>query len=140
MKRNEVTEIIERKYARYTTAVVEQIKGLPESARLSGDDSPLRSVWEEWKDQVQEEESYFFEIYVETIETLCRCLTEDLPVDEQALLWLTTDDYFDLDEGDPLPYGDTMVEAVAAEIYRRVYRFAEVEPLQHTRDQTSLEW
>lgn len=44
---------------------VKTIRAIP--AKLSGDDSPLTDPWEEIKEQVQHEKSYFWQAYLETI-------------------------------------------------------------------------
>ena len=40
-------------------------------AKLSGDDSPLENVWEEFKYQVQIEESFYWDAYEETFLGIC---------------------------------------------------------------------
>ena len=61
MKHRDMDRIIESKYKRYTANVINQIKALPPESRLSGDDSGLANVWEEWKVQMQGEQSVFFD-------------------------------------------------------------------------------
>ncbi len=48
--------------------VVSYLQGM--EANLSGDDSPLANVWDEIKDQMQNEESYCWDAYEQTIKSL----------------------------------------------------------------------
>jgi hypothetical protein len=134
----EMVDLVRDKLDRYAREVVNDIKSFPREARLSGDDSGLESFWEEFKYQVQREESHCFEVYVETFERQCQFVVEELPRDEQGLLWLRSDGYWDCDfqadyEG-KIPYGDTITEAVARELYRRVVEIAENEELKFDPD------
>ncbi len=46
-------------------------------ATLSGDDSALMSVWDEIKEQVQNEESFYWDTYVETMRDFISCAIMD---------------------------------------------------------------
>jgi len=111
--------IIDAKFDRYVRRIITRIKRLPKECRVSGDDSPLRNVWEEWIAQMQGEHSFAFDAYEETIRLICRGIAKSLPKEEQGLLWIGTDDYLDWD-GDDIPYGDLLVDASEEELYKRV--------------------
>lgn len=55
--------------------------------RQSGDDSELKDVWEEWKYQLQQEESIFFEHYNADIKLICLTTIEALRPSEQRAMW-----------------------------------------------------
>jgi|SRR5215831_339358 len=122
-----VPRIIEAKYEDYCDRVVQMIQGLPADCRQSGDDSVLEDVWEEFKYQVQRQESVVFEVYEDTITALCQKVVEGLPQHERDLLWLASDGYFDWDEQDGSP---DKTNDVVAELYRRVCTRASDEDLK----------
>ncbi|MBI3805397.1 MAG: hypothetical protein HY282_16740 [Nitrospirae bacterium] len=128
MKREEVANIINSKYQRYTAEVINLIKALPSNCRQSGDDSGLKNVWEEWKAQIQGEESPLFYAYEETIRGLCRSVIQALPQDEQSLLWLLSDGYFDSDN-DSSSAGAPTLDAVEDELYNRIWSIGADEDL-----------
>ena len=78
MRKDEVRKILQKKYSAYRDEVVGIIQSLPPESRQSGDDSGLDDVWEEFKFQVQREESVTFGLYVETIEAFCKDVTKKL--------------------------------------------------------------
>ena len=119
MKREAVSSIIETKYRRYVNEIIKQIKALGPECRQSGDDSGLADLWEEWKSQIQGEESLVFDAYEDTFLDMCGRLVITMPEDEQALLWLTSDAYFNGDRDLP-PDGDELVNAIVEELYRRL--------------------
>ncbi len=55
---------------------ITQLRAIPE--KLSGDDSPLADPWEEIKDQVQHEKSFFWGAYVDTMEAIVNGLVSRL--------------------------------------------------------------
>lgn len=59
---------------------------------LSGDDSGLKNVWEEICVQVQDEESFFWDAYVETMSDLLAGFVELLESDARLALWAVTDE------------------------------------------------
>lgn len=118
MKRREIEKIIEAKYNRYTRAIITEIKSIGPEARLSGDDSDLENVWEEFKYQVRHGESIFFEVYEEDFKRFCLRLAERLPQDEVSLLWLRNDKL----EG-------VYLEDVAQALYDNLWQWADQEPI-----------
>jgi len=94
---------------------------------LSGDDSGLRSAWQEFCVQVQGEESYFWDAYVETVkQTIAGTLVPVRHLDMVAM-WLETPEGWDWlaenEDGAALPFVN---EADVVEwVYDEVRRLAE---------------
>jgi len=61
------------------------------TAMLSGD-SGLKNVWEEVCVQVQDEQSFFWDMYVETMESLLAGYVDLLDRDARLALWTSTDE------------------------------------------------
>lgn len=85
-------------------ADLERMKG--QGGEMLSGDSGLKSVWEEICVQVQGEQSFFWNFYVETMESLLSGSVELLDQDSRLALWTTTDagwdyvyDHRDEDEG-----------------------------------------
>jgi hypothetical protein len=89
-----VRRIVEAMYLGLVQQVIAQIKALPDSCRQSGDDSRLKDVWEEFKDQVQGQESIFFRAYEDTIQRLCAKLVAAFDRERQGLLWLWSNAWY----------------------------------------------
>ncbi|MGC8782337.1 MAG: hypothetical protein ACP5UQ_15865 [Anaerolineae bacterium] len=53
-------------------------------AKLSGDDSPLADPWEEIKEQVQHEPSFFWEAYLDTMEAIIEETVDSLSEQDRA--------------------------------------------------------
>src|SRR5437763_1237653 len=87
-----VEPIVRAMYARLVKKVIADIKAMPESCRQSGD-ADLADVWEEFKYQVQREQSGMFEVYEEVIIDLCARHVSALDQEEQHLLWLWSEGY-----------------------------------------------
>ncbi|MDO9119809.1 MAG: hypothetical protein Q7U39_17765 [Nitrospira sp.] len=131
MKRDEILRIIEEKYKDYCDRIVQMVRDLPDDCRQSGDDSVLEDVWEEFKCQVQRDESAVFGAYEGTISAICQKLVDTLPQHEQDLLWQVSDGYFNWDEhsGPPSKTAD-----VVNELYSRVCTRASDEDLKRDPD------
>lgn len=100
-----LSDITEAKYVECAKEVIAQIKSLGPECRTSGDDSGLENVWEEFKSQVQGEESLFLEAYEETIRSFCEDVVTNLTKTEFKLLWLWSTGYDEWDEeNSPPPY------------------------------------
>lgn len=80
------------KLLKESIAALEQMDS---SEMLSGDDSGLKNVWEEICVQVQDEQSFFWETYVETMESLLAGYVEFLDRDARLALWTATDEGWD---------------------------------------------
>jgi len=118
--------------------VIEQIKALGPECRLSDDDSGLADVWEEWKSQMQEEHSIYFDAYEDTIVGICRSIVQSLPKDAQSLLWLLSDAYFNGDEEEP-PFGEVLNDALTQELYARVCQIAADEEISRPTEDDGSE-
>jgi|SRR3990170_197453 len=136
MKRNQVKAIIEAKYEKYVKEVIKEIKTLGPECRQSGDDSGLKDVWEEFKYQMHHGESILYEVYEEDFRRICGRVLKELPKDEIQILWLLTDLVDDR-------WTNLNYEAVEEELYFRLRRWAEEEPLlseSSIEDLASFKW
>lgn len=66
--------------------VIEQLKNLNKDSLLSGDNSGLENVWEEICVQVQYEPSYYYEMYVITMDGIIKDELKKLPLSFQQLV------------------------------------------------------
>lgn len=73
---------------------IEALQKMDSAEMLSGD-SGLKNVWEEICVQVQGEQSFFWDTYVETIEGLLEGYAELLNPDARIALWAVTDQGWD---------------------------------------------
>ena len=64
--------------------VISAIRAIP--AKLSGDDSPLADPWEEVKDQVQNEMSFFWQAYLETMKAIIDGSVDSLSAEDRAAI------------------------------------------------------
>lgn len=135
MRKPDVSKILQKKYTAYRDEVIKIIQSLPPESRQSGDDSGLEDVWEEFKIQVQREESGVFDLYVETIEGFCEDLVKRLPDHELDLLWLGADASFDHDDEKGPPARDEMTDGIARELYQLVLSRAADEDLKFDPDE-----
>jgi hypothetical protein len=58
---------------------------------LSGDDSGLKTTWDEICAQLQWEQSHSWELYDETVRVIVSSHVEELPVHEWEAVWLQTE-------------------------------------------------
>src|ERR1700722_13667063 len=123
-----VAGIVEAMYGVLVKQVIAVIKALPDRCRQSGDDSVLKDVWEEFKYQLQREESVFFDAHETTIRDFCGSFVAGLDRERQGLLWLWSEGYCRWTEND-IPWGDAVQEAVTQEVYDRVRDIANNENL-----------
>lgn len=80
------------KLLKESIAALEQMDS---SEMLSGDDSGLNNVWEEICVQVQDEQSFFWETYLETMVSLLAGYVGLLDRDARLALWMATDEGWD---------------------------------------------
>jgi len=132
MERKQLGLILKDKYDKYINQVIIKIKELDANSMLSGDDSNLENVWEEFAFQIQIEHSIFFEYYEETISQIINVFLKSIEISEIKLLWLSTDDYYDFDD-DGFPHLCDMRDAVNSEIYSGIVTRADMEIL-HLED------
>ncbi len=125
-----VKTIVAAMYQRLVETVITDIKSLPDNCRQSGDDSKLKDVWEEFKYEIQREQSILFFAYEDTIQRICARQVAELDRERQQLLWLWSDGYYDWnDEDDKIPWGEMVTDALAKELYDRVCSVANNEEL-----------
>ena len=130
-----VERLAKRMYDGLVAAVIADVRALPDNCRQSGDDSGLADVWEEFKDQMQNEESTFFDLYEHTIQSLCAKRIEELDTDRRCFLWLFSEGYLNrwVDE-DAVSLTDLDLEHISDEVYRRVCDVAANEKLACEED------
>ena len=68
---------------------------------MSGDDSELRTTWDEICVQVQGEKSFYWDAYHETARNIASYLVEALPEYEREAMWLQCPSGFDWKCDDP---------------------------------------
>jgi hypothetical protein len=99
---------------------------------MGGDDSGLKSIWEELCVQVQGEESIFFEEYIDIVENFIEHAITNKQRVERMVLWLATDDGFDWvsdhfsdeDSDQNLPLDmSVIVEKIASNVIRQASDF-----------------
>jgi len=105
----------------------------------SGDDSVLESFWEEYKFQVQREQSYAFEVYETCIRDVCRTVAEEMPEEEKSLIWLFTDEWFDWDEEEVIAPASVINAALENSFYSQVFDTACDEELVRDPEDEELE-
>ena len=89
-------QLAEHTAKRITRKAIAILQGLTD-CKLSGDDSTLENTWDEICVQVQGEESYGWDVYEETIETMLESEIAKLAPFEREALWLQTEQGSDWD-------------------------------------------
>jgi hypothetical protein len=84
-----VRALAEQVAQRMTRKTITALCGRTETT--SGDDSGLKTVWDEICVQVQYEESILWDAYDLTVRSFIEAYVEDLQPHEQSALWLQTD-------------------------------------------------
>ena len=100
---NILRQIADRQCNRICRATIRNLQKLTD-CNLSGDDTVLKNTWDEICVQVQSEESYAWDAYVQTINATIAYEVEILPRPEQEAIWLRTPQGFDWEielENDP---------------------------------------
>lgn len=101
---------------------------------LSGDDSELKTTWDEICAQIQYEQSFSWDSYDETVRSYLNGYVNELPRHAQEAIWLQTDAggdwyYEDPDDRDAFPVcDDDIVDYLARE-----YVYAEAGRWSNTR-------
>ena len=94
---------------------------------LSGDDSELKNAWDEICVQVQDEQSFFWDAYDETVRSFVSGYVEELQSHEKLVLWFQTEEGWDwlYDHGEgnnehPPVFVDDILQYLAQEyIYKK---------------------
>ncbi|MBS0265605.1 MAG: hypothetical protein JSS02_26970 [Planctomycetes bacterium] len=119
--------------------VIDCLKKFPKEATLSSDDSGFAGFWEEFKYQVQRQESLSWNVYESAVRSLCRAVVESLPQCTQGLLWIWTDEYIEAidcetESSAEIPWGDLVIDALENELWKEVCAVAAVEELRYDPD------
>lgn len=122
-------KLVESIYKGLTQKAVAQVKALSDLHRL-GIHSKLTSFWEEFKFQMQREESVAFDLCERTVRGICRGLIEELDQAQQAILWEDSDERFNWPEEGEVPFGYPVTSALENALYHRVCLAAEQEELE----------
>lgn len=134
MKYKTLLEMAQSGFDELAGSAVDEFKKLDlEQHGQAPADLGLRSVWDEYKEQAQNEESFAFAAYEATLRQFIRKELESLIEWELLVLWAATDRSnsasFD-SEGDCLMYED-VCEAIESEVYTRIYNRAEFEEIEY---------
>ena len=89
-----ISGIADRDCRRVARKVVRALREMTDGMQ-SGDDSPLRNVWEEFCVQLQSEQSPMWSAYLDTIESIIAGEVEKLDVPRKQAIWLQTNDGMD---------------------------------------------
>jgi hypothetical protein len=83
-----VSAVAQAAAKRITRKVIAHLQSMDET--LSGDDSELKTPWDEICVQVQYEASFFWDAYDETVRGILRGYVAELPKHEREAIWLQT--------------------------------------------------
>lgn len=107
-----------------TRKTISGLQRMPYDSPLSGDDSGLKNIWDEICVQVQYEQSYYWDIYNETVKSFIEYDVSELKDFEKLALWFQTDSYWDWDSDEedekelpPLADSDIVDYLLAEYIY-----------------------
>ena len=120
----------EKRFARYAARIIGQLKQLDTSCLQSGD-SRLRNVWEEYKAQVQLQESLFFSFYSDTIRRIIEESVDAMQPQVVAAFWRLTPEAEQWGARNSAVHAVLLTEAVVDELFRRIQRIAADESLPH---------
>lgn len=108
--------------------IVEAIKALPSEAKQTGPDSDLKTVWDEYKEQIQYEEYDSFSLYEDMIETMVRDR-----VAEEDDLNIETLHYFFNRERYEKSTPDEKREYIVESVLYHIKDLAETEEIEYTK-------
>jgi len=135
-----VRQLAEHKAKHITRRTIAALQRLTD-CKLSGDDSVLANTWDEICAQVQGEESYAWDVYVETMKAILAGDVEELASYEREALWLQTNQGSDWDCEDekarepyPICNGD-IVEYLLSD-----YVLTAADGWSNTRIRAYLDW
>jgi hypothetical protein len=132
MDTEKVGRIVNAKYEALIAEVVQAVEALDQTMMQSGDDSPLKNVWEEFVVQIKEGESILFDAYEETIRAICSTPTQALTATEIDILWLWSEGYVECDPDVEDSISRTeKLRHVTDELYRRLCSKADDYELPH---------
>jgi hypothetical protein len=95
-----IVRAVAKEAARHITRkVINRLQSMKHT--LSGDDSELKTTWDEICAQVQYEESFYWDAYDETVRSYLTGYVAKLPKHEREAIWLQTDAGGDWDCEEP---------------------------------------
>jgi len=119
---------IERRTKQLVQEAIANIRKLP-GGGLSGDDSGLKDVFEEWADQIAVQHSVFFDVYDDLVWSVCAELVSKLGNAEIAVLAAYSDEFGDYSGTDKFIETQSLddfdaVSAVTNRLYRALEEFS----------------
>lgn len=124
-----IRAVAEQAAARVARKVIRDLQRMHH--KLSGEDTEVRTTWDEICVQVQYEYSYYWDVYDETVRSLLAAYVEKLAEYEREALWLQSDAGFDWRFDNPkerFPYpvcDDDIVDHLAREhVYAEAGRWS----------------
>lgn len=99
---NIILEVAEHVCRQVTRKVIAQLRGMHEGLQ-SGDDSGLKSIWDEICVQIQDEYSPYWDAYEHVVTSIVKYHIEKLLDHEREAIWLQTKNgnSWDCDDDDP---------------------------------------
>jgi len=133
-----ISAVAQQAAQRITRKVVAALQRM--NITLSGDDSGLKTTWDEICVQVQYEESFAWEVYDETVRGIVDEYVRELPKHEREALWLQTEEgidwlYEETEDRDRNPIVEDDIIAYLA----NKYVYAEAEEWSNARIRSFLE-
>ncbi len=120
-----IRTIIDAHYNGCVQRAVHRLRRIP-ARRWDADESAMRTLWDHWKREMQDEHSFMHGLIEGMVEGVVREVVDQLSHEDGALLTLATDALDDLDEE---PDGPVFApDDVAAELMRRLNQRALDEP------------
>lgn len=93
-----IEDIAEGRCRKISGKVVCELQKMTEGM-LSGDDTPLKNVWDEICVQVQGEESIMWDAYMDTIKSVIQDEVKKLDIQTKQVIWLQTEEGIEWEEG-----------------------------------------
>lgn len=119
-----VREVSAQASQRIVRKVIAHLQSMKEGLQ-SGDDSGLKTVWDEICVQIQHEESFFWDAYDQTVKSIVSTFVSEIPAYEQEALWLQTNAGWDWDCVEPETREaypvceDDIVQYITSQIYAK---------------------
>src|SRR5262245_17782809 len=84
-----ISEIAKVECERICRGVIHALQRMTDGMQ-SGDDTPLKNIWDEVCVQVQLQQSFFWDLYLDTIRLVIRPAVQTLDVSRKQAIWLQT--------------------------------------------------
>ena len=134
-----VRAVAEKAARRITRKVIATLQRM--RTTLSGDDSGLKTTWDEICVQLQSEESLYWDTYDETVRSIVVVQIAALPKHEREAIWLQTDAGLDwrYEEPDKRESDPTMLDEDIVNWLSKEYVYAEAENSSNPRIRAYIE-